>query len=172
MNVQKLTQNLFNGFNRIYAILDGANSPDLRTILYEKRPEYVCLYRGELEPDMAEVAPYLVRIVQETDFSNWILTEGWGKNWGIFAQSRYSLAEMRKHLRTFLTVHDETGNPLLFRYYDPRVFRGFLPTCNSEELKTFFGIILNFAVEDENPRTLLNYYLPKGELRITEQPLD
>ena len=166
MDVTKLTQNLFNGFDRIYAVLDGASIPDLRMKLYEMRPQHYCLYRGELEPDIAEVAPYLVRMVAGTDFSNWVLTEGWGKHWGIFAQSRYSLEEMRKHLRTFLTVHDETGKPLLFRYYDPRVLRAFLPTCNEEELKNFFGIILNFALEDENPQVMLSFFSPKGELRI------
>jgi hypothetical protein len=166
MNAQKLTQNLFNGFNRIYAVLDGASVPDLRMKLHEMRPQYYCLYRGELKPDIAEVAPYLVRIVAGTDFSNWVLNEGWGNHWGIFAQSRYSLEEMRKHLRSFLTVHDETGKPLLFRFYDPRVLRAFLPTCTPEELKKFFGVVMNYAVEDENPGVMLNYFLPNGELKI------
>ena len=166
MNTQKLTENLYNGFNRIYVVLDGASIPDLRMKLYEMRPQHVCLYRGELEPDIAEVAPYLVRMVADTDFSNWVLTEGWGKHWGIFAQSRYSLEELRKHFRSFLTVHDENGKPFLFRYYDPRVLRTFLPTCNKEELKKIFGIILNFALEDENPEIILNYFLPNGELKI------
>ena len=172
MNVQKLNQNLFNGFNRIYAVIDGASVPELQTKLFEMRTEHICLYRGELKPDIAQVAPYLIRMVPETNFSNWILTEGWGKHWGIFAQSRYSLTEMRKHFRSFLTVHDETGKPLLFRYYDPRVLRTFLPTCNKEELKKFFGIVMNFALEDENPQILLNYYLPNGELKINRLEID
>lgn len=171
MDAQKLTQNLYNGFNRIYAVLDGASIPDLRTRLYEMRPEHICLYRGELEPDIQEVAPYLVRMVHGTEFSNWVLTEGWGKHWGIFAQSRYSLSEVRKQLRSFLTVHDEKGKPMLFRFYDPRVLRAFLPTCNQEELKNFFGKILNFASEGERPEILLNFYLPNGELKINRSEL-
>lgn len=166
MNSQKLAQNLYNGFNRIYAVLDGASVPDLRAKLYEMRPEHVCLYRGELKPDIAEVAPYLIRMVAGTNFSEWVITEGWGKNWGIFAQSRYSLAEVRKHLRSFLTVYTEEGKPMLFRFYDPRVLRTFLPTCTNKELKNFFSIVLNFSIEDENPETMLNYFLPKGELKI------
>lgn len=166
MDSQKLAQNLYNGFNRIYAVLDGASIPDLRTKLYQMRPEHVCLYRGELKPDMQEVAPYLVRMVQNTEFSDWVISEGWGNNWGIFVQSRYSLAEVRKHLRSFLTVHTEDGKPMLFRFYDPRVLRSFLPTCSDEELKNFFGVVLNFAVEDEKPNILLNYYLPNGHFKI------
>ena len=166
MNPQKLSQHLFNGFDRIYAVLDGASVPDLPTKLHQLRPEHVCLYRGELKPDIAEVAPYLIRMVAGTEFSNWVLTEGWGNHWGIFAQSRYSLAEVRKHLRGFLTVHDETGKPMLFRYYDPRVLRNFLPTCTDKELKEFFGVVLNFAFEDENPQTMLRCFFPNGELKI------
>lgn len=166
MNSQKLAQNLFNGFNRIYAVLDGASIPDLTEKLSELRPEHVCLYRGELKTDIAEVAPYLVRMVQGTEFADWVLNEGWGNHWGIFAQSRYSLAEVRKHLRSFLTVYTEEGKPMLFRFYDPRVLCDFLPTCTDEELKIFFGMILNFAIEGENKQILLNYYLPNGELKI------
>jgi hypothetical protein len=172
MNIQKLTQNLFNGYNRIYAVLDGASIPDLRMKLYEMQPQYYCLYRGELEPDIEEVAPYLIRLNAGHNFTDWVLTEGWGNHWGIFAQSRYSLEELRKHFRSFLTVHDESGNPLLFRFYDPRVLRVFLPSCTNEELKKFFGIVLNYAVEDENPQMILNYFLPDGILRINQQPIE
>lgn len=172
MNSQKLAQNLYNGFNRIYAVLDGASIPGLQTKLYEMRPEHVCLYRGELSPDIAEVAPYLIRMVAGTNFSDWVLSEGWGNNWGIFAQSRYSLAEVRKHLRSFLTVHTEEGKPMLFRFYDPRVLRSFLPTCTYQELQNFFGVVLNFALEDENSQVMLNYFLPKGELKINHVELN
>lgn len=172
MNAQKLSELLFGKNKRIYAVLDGASVPDLQMKLYELRPQNICLYRGELEPDIAEVAPYLVRIVPGDEFTNWILTEGWGKHWGIFVQSRYSLAEMRKHFRSFLTVHDESGNPLLFRYYGPRVLRDFLPTCSGEELTTFFGRISNFAFEDKNPQTLINYYLQDNELQINRQAIE
>lgn len=172
MNLEKLSELLFGGSERIYVVLDGASVPDLQLKLYEMRPQSVCLYRGEPEPDIAEVAPYLVRIVPGDEFTNWILNEGWGKHWGIFAQSRYSLTEMRKHFRSFLTVHDESGKPLLFRYYDPRVLRDFLPACNGVELKTFFGRISNFVFEDKNPQTLLNYYLQDTELQINRQAIE
>ena len=167
MNLEKLTKYLFNGFDRIYAVIDGASVPELQDKLFELQPEYFCLYRGELEPDIAEIAPYIIRIVPNTPLCDWVLEEGWGKHWGIFVQSKYSLAEMRKHLRKFLTVYDEAGNPLLFRFYDPRVLRTFLPTCTNEELKDFFGLALYYALEDENPNNIMSYFLPKGEIKMT-----
>src|SRR2546422_5242168 len=46
--------------------------------LYGEHPEFECLYRGELKPDMAEVAPYLVRLESESSVTKWVIREGWG----------------------------------------------------------------------------------------------
>ena len=64
------------GETPVFAILDGASAPDLVKHLYEHEPEYCCLYRGELESDMATVAPYLVRLEAESKFTELVLTEG------------------------------------------------------------------------------------------------
>jgi hypothetical protein len=72
---------------------------------------------------------------------------------------------MRGHFRSFLTVYDESGNPLNFRYYDPRVWRLYLPTCNSGELKTVFGPVVAYYLEDEDANTLLRFELNSESLR-------
>ena len=46
----------------------------------------MCLYRGELQPDMAEVAPYLVKLDRDAPFTDWVLDRGWGNHWGVFAE--------------------------------------------------------------------------------------
>jgi hypothetical protein len=141
-----------------YAVLDGASIPDLLDHLYgEVRPEFVCLYRGELEPDMAECAPYLAVLKPDAPFTDWLLTEGWGKHWGIFAVSRADLKTVQKHFRTFLMVKDPDGKQLYFRYYDPRVFRVYLPTCNQQETTIVFGPVQHYLIEDENPATLIRF---------------
>src|SRR5689334_3416011 len=81
---QTLRPHLFPEIDGIqtFAVLDGAWIPDLVDQLYgENKPEFVCLYRGELEPDIAEVAPYLVRLERDAPFTDWLLTEGWGRHW-------------------------------------------------------------------------------------------
>src|SRR5687767_7614535 len=108
---EKLEQYLFGENIYVYAILDGASVPDLLERLDEMRPPYVCLYRGEMDEDLAAVAPYLVNIAPRTQFAKWLLSECWGRHWGIFAHTHYSMVEARKHFRRFLTVHDEAGNP-------------------------------------------------------------
>ena len=137
-----------------FAVLDGASVPGLLEKLEQWQPEFVCLYRGELKPDLAEVAPYLVQLEPGTEITEWILSKGWGNHWGIFAIAEADLQAMRQHLRRFLTVYDEKGKPLLFRFYDPRVMRAYLPTCNAEELAAIFGPVTTYVLEDESSKTL------------------
>ena len=133
-----------------YAVLDGASNPALLGHLQADQPEFVCLYRGELAPDVAKCAPYLVCLVQGTPFAQWIIDNCLGKHWGIFALSRTELRELRQHFRKFNMVYDSEGNrSLLFRYYDPRVLRIFLPSCDKKQKAEFYGPVDAFFAEAE-----------------------
>jgi hypothetical protein len=136
---------------RVFAVLDGASAPDLVKKLYEHEPEYCCLYRGVLPPDMASVAPYIVRLEPGHKFAEWILGEGWGVHWGIFLHTQATLRMLRDHFREFHSVELPDQRAVLFRYYDPRVLRTFLPVCNAAELATFFGPVQSFLMESEAP---------------------
>lgn len=161
-----MSRELFSDETRsVYAVLDGASVPGLLTKLSEQQPDYFCLYRGELPPDMAEVAPYLVHLQINTEFVRWITVEGWGKSWGIFALSGSDLKTMRQHFRGFLTVYDPNTRPMLFRYYDPRVLRRYLPTCTSEELAAIFGPVDSYLLEDEAGEGMLRFQVRAGALK-------
>src|SRR5215831_12216195 len=114
---QSLNEYLFDGLQKdegVYAVLDGASIPDLLDNLYvENRPEFECLYRGELEPDMAEVAPYLVLLKRDSEFYGSFLAGGWGKHWGLFAIGPADFRIMHRQRRKCLTVNDPDGKPLL-----------------------------------------------------------
>lgn len=141
----------------VYAVLDGASVPDLPQTLWEMEPEHVCLWRGRLEPDMIAVVPYLVRLLPDHPFTDLVLTKGWGNHWGIFALTpkEADLRLMRIHFRRFLMVLDPEGQPIYFRYYDPRVLRAYLPTCNAGEVKTVLGPTSCYVLEDEDSTFLL-----------------
>ncbi len=171
--VQKLHRHLFSvPDGKVYALLDGASVKGLLKKLHECRPEHVCLYWGKLEPDIAEVAPYLVRLEPEADFTQWVLEEGWGKHWGIFAVTKEILRTMRQHFRRFTMVRAPDGKNLLFRFYDPRVLRVFLPSCKQWELKDFFGPVLAYAMEDEPPARMLRFAFERGALRRADFPVE
>jgi hypothetical protein len=155
----------------VFAVLDGASVPGLVEKLHALKPEHVCLYRGELEPDMAEVAPYLVRLEDRSEMTGWVLEQGWGKHWGVFALSQADLRALRQHFRRFLVVHDEAGKPMYFRFYDPRVLRKYLPTCDQEQLAAIFGPVASYLAEGEEPSALLSFRVKSGALAADEKEL-
>ena len=152
---------------KVYAILDGASVPELLPKLDECGPEYACLYRGEIAPDLAQCAPYLVRLDNRTKFTKWVIEEGWGNHWGVFAASQVNLGPLRQHLRTFLRVRGPDNKVLYFRYYDPRVLRMYLPSCNGPELAEIFGPVASYWAEDAAEGALKHFFVRKG--RLVEQ---
>ena len=57
---------------------------------------------------------------------------------------------------------------MLFRFYDPRVMRMYLPTCTAEELAIVFGPVGAYLLEGQDPKALLRLSLQKGVLRKDE----
>ncbi len=170
--VEALSSHLFAEQDlKVHVLLDGASVPDLLDQLEALHPDYLCLRAGALKPDLAEVAPYLVRLEPEAEFTRWVLAQGWGKHWGIFALAAPNLIEMRHHFRTLTMVYDPGGKLVLFRFYDPRVLRIYLPTCNEHELKTMFGPVAAYLLEDEDPATLLRFEISAGRLGQQRKPL-
>lgn len=135
---------------RAYAVLDGAAAKGLLELVRKHNPPHYCLYRGELPPDVAEVAPYLVELRQDDPVTQAILAQGWGQHWGIFVRTPADVRAMRQHFRSFVMVTGPDGRPLYFRFYDPRVLRAFMPTCNRREAATLFGPVRSYLLEAED----------------------
>jgi Domain of unknown function (DUF4123) len=169
--IDTLQKQLFSAQGNLFAVVDGAAMPDLLDALHRLKPPFYCLYRGELQPDIAEVAPYLVQLEEGSGFTTWLLLKGLAKPFGIFLASPANLLNTRRHLRRLLTVHTDSGKPLLFRFYDPRVLPTFLSTCTLEELTNMFGPIESYLVP--NNLELLCYKLlpPEGKLSKASLPL-
>ena len=171
MDKEKLKQYLLSNQTKLFCVLDGVAVPDLPTQLYEMSPPNYCLFSGELEPELAYVAPYVVQLTPGHKFTDWVLNESFGKNWGIFVHCPHSITEMRRHFRSLVDVYDEEGNPMIFRFYDPRVLRQFLPTCETDELKTFFGKVQRYFAEDEADENLLGFELENDNLKESKVAL-
>jgi hypothetical protein len=154
----------------VFTVLDGASVEQLPQLLWKHKPENICLYRGELEPDMAAVAPYLVELKYDHSFTKLVCETGWGNHWGIFVLTSFevNIRDLRGHFRRFLMVYDPDGKLIYFRYYDPRVMRTYLPTCNVEDIKIVFGPIGSYIIEDKDPSNLLRF-TPNDEKVSTEK---
>jgi hypothetical protein len=135
------------GEAHLHAILDACNEPAVPPKVTELGPERaVSLYRGRAEHEQWAVAPYLAQVDQ--GLLEWITKALWQKPWGVLAVAECDLETLRKHFRRFLRVEDPEGEIMYFRFYDPRILAAFLPTCTTEELKTFFGPVKAYAVGD------------------------
>jgi len=155
----------------VYVILDAARSREIYESVLSSYLEWVCLYSGNIPRQLAMVAPYLVKLKPAHFFTDFVIEEGWGQSWGIFLRSAAELGELRKHFHSFLTVETEEGKRMVFRYYDPRVLRVYLPTCNPAELTTVFGPTERFVLEDRDSSNLIDFQLVGGCLTTERHSL-
>ena len=148
-----------------YVILDGAQNPGLLDALYaDHAPRWRCLFTGQLEPDMATVAPYLVELDPSAAFTRRLMGEGWGQNWGVFLASQLALPALWRHVRQQVHVYGPNMESLYFRFYDPRVMRTYLPTCSPHQLAEFFGPVDFYFAEAEEPSRAHAWAVADGRL--------
>ena len=149
-----------------YLLLDAAHPDMPLPEAAAKNAAHDSLYRGTEDEKLAHVAPYLFHFSANTPFAGWYLANGWGASWGVLLKSSWPMGELQKHFRKFLTVKTETGEELYFRFYDPRVLRMFLPTCDALQIRELFGNAIDFfIVESEAPGEALRFSQQNGVLR-------
>ena len=146
-----------------FVVLDGAINPAVRDLLNQAGVFYQSLYEGEQAADLAAYGPYLVEIQKGGKLMPFLIKVGWGKSWGVFLSTHMGFVDTRRHLRHFLMVDIEGGKRVLFRFYDPRVMRVFIPTCDAEQRKEFFGQIEGIYVESEKEKTVHRFAADSGE---------
>lgn len=154
MTVEHLQQRLWSepGF-RPWVVLDGAGVPGLTTRL-SALPEHcwTCLFHGHLEPDVAELAPYLLEVPRQGAMLDWLLS-GWGHHWGVYLLAPDSIgpALLRRHLRKLGVAYGPAGEALWFRWYDPRVLGMAAPGLDAVQLQALFGPVRRFLLEADEP---------------------
>lgn len=138
---------------RPWVVLDGAGVPGLPARLSGQRElRWACLFQGELEADVAELAPYLLELPRRGEMLEWLLS-GWGCHWGVYllAPEAIDLATLRRHLRKLGVAYGPAGEPLWFRWYDPRVLAPAAQGFDPGQLRTLFGPVRRFLLEAGQP---------------------
>ena len=148
----------------VFSIIDGARDDRIYDAVDATFLPKDCLYSGDLPRQLQRTAPYLVQLERDDRFTRYLIDTGWGSSWATFLRTETGIKQLRRHLREFLRVRDESGRRLIFRYYDPRVLRVYLPTCWPAELDTFFGPISAFITEGEDPGEILEFRNQHGTL--------
>lgn len=166
-----VTQLLRRFEGRLYALLDAARDERILRLLKRSSEEYASLYEGPEGEELAEVAPYLVRLEPDSPLLQQLLEKGWGNAWGVYLFSEAPFPEVRRHFRHFLKVQTEEGKQLHFRFYDPRVLRVFLPTCRPGELRELFGPVTRFVMEGAARGRAQVCAAPSGDLEVEQEEL-
>lgn len=149
----------------LYAVLDSARSLRILELLRESVEEFRSLYDGVTADKMAEGAPYIVRMREDSGLLSRLVLEGWGDAWGIYLTCKRPLNEVRGQFRKILmvTIEDVEGEePVYFRFYDPRVLEAFLPICTPRQEDEVFGEVERFLYEDSDGRLVRGARAPKS----------
>lgn len=129
-----------------FALVDGASDPALADMARSAR-DSACLFSGKLEPDLAAVSPYLVRVDPREPLLHAWQDRGRGKNWGLLVEATVPLEPLRKHFRRFLQAKMPDGEVVMFRFYDPRVFAPYIRTAPPEQRAAWFEGVRQYSVE-------------------------
>jgi pSer/pThr/pTyr-binding forkhead associated (FHA) protein len=156
--------------DRLFVLLDAFRDSAIGTALANGGEKHQPLYENARGDQALFVAPHLVELTPTKPFTESLLTAGWGKSWGVFLTCKLPFDELLKHLRDCLTVRLVGGKPVYFRFYDPRVLRGFLPSCTADEGAAFFGPISAFLMEAEQPTGLLRLTPPTKSAAVAVTP--
>jgi hypothetical protein len=151
-------------WSKLCAVLDCARDERIFSAVERSHLSKSCLYAGRIPWVLQRAAPHLIVLEPGDRFTSFLLDEGWGDSWGIYLRTELPMMDVRHHLRTLLRVQDESGRKLIFRWYDPRVLRAYLPTCLAGELRSFFGPVEGFYCEGAEASTLLDFRVDEEQL--------
>lgn len=134
-----------------YILLDAARMGEDILKAKDMNSDSRSLFQGKKDAKrLLNVAPQIFQFDDKPDFISWYFENGWGNSWGIIVYSSESIKSLQKHFQKFIDVITEDGKEYYLRFYDPRVLRVFLPTCDAQQLIEFFGPINYFICEDKD----------------------
>ncbi|MEZ5083029.1 MAG: DUF4123 domain-containing protein [Bacteroidales bacterium] len=139
------------GDYKLYGIIDSARNEEVFRYLITGNVEYKSLFEGTLDVQSFGVSGFLVECIKESPLFTWMTSEAWGENCCIFFTSKSNFEDLFTHFQQFNRVYLEDEKVVLFRYYDPRVLRTYLPSCSLNEIDLFFGDVQAFYAESEDP---------------------
>lgn len=156
----------------LFCLVDPGTHEMISTLLGAAPEPKESLYDGAADNVLSKFAPYVVQLRPDSALLHALVENGWGRGWVCFFTSEAPLEELGRHFRKFFMVQLEGGNEIYFRFYDPRVLRGFLPAGSAEELAAFFGPVVEWLIEAKNSAMMLKITNASDGLRTRTIPLE
>lgn len=134
----------------LFGVLDCAVDDGLYAHVKRLGPGYArCLFRDGLHPEVVAVSPHLIELRPDDLLTLAWTTEGRGRNWGVLIRSRAGFHAVWSRLRRFTQAKLPDGEgPVLFRFWDPRVFRVWAPVLEPDQVPEWFRDIDAWEAED------------------------
>ena len=109
--------------------------------------ELECLFTGDLAEELADVGPYLGRLNSFHSAVADTVKDLLSRHVGMLVvlqdappeKAEMTFSQLHRHFRKLNVVYGPNGNPLFFRYYDPRVVVDVLKVMDAKQLNAFFG---------------------------------
>jgi len=160
---------------KTYVIVDAARIKKLTNELIALTTlKYENLFTQEDVIKYEEVAPYLIELKKEDEFTTWVYENVYGELGSLFIHSTANIEELSEQFREYITTTMEVEHPqqpnetmltkAYVRLYDPRVFPNFLKSL--EDVNSFFSNIQTLYVEDKENAKMLKKFSNENENTI------
>ena len=154
-----------------YLLYDPAlNGAYTQLILTQQYPMHKSLFAGTKDEGLDDVAPYIFQI--DDQFGQKVVQKPIIELKAVvFVQAAGTIETVAAHFRPFI-YQKLKGREYFFRFWDARVLFKFLPTCDKEQIKTFFEDLDSLTIADEtNPESAIRYSHDHGRLQLTKVSL-
>jgi hypothetical protein len=147
----------------LYAVVDAARDERIYDLVHDALFP-MCLYRTDVVSPLGRAAPYLMPVEHAEKLMEAWRRDGLGQSWGIFLRAGGEQARVLQRLRTFNQAQLPDGRVVVFRWWDPRVFRVYLPTCNADDLTLWFAAVDEYICENADGEGFAIYRNSRGKL--------
>ena len=135
--------------------------------------ELECLFTGDLADELADVGPYLGRLVALSDEVGAVVKDLLDRQVALLVtlqdaarpEDEVTFGQLHRHFRKFNVVYGPDGAPLFFRYYDPRVLQDVLGVLDEKQLTAFFGPIDSLVLAP-HPAKVVRCFRRGAELAV------
>lgn len=113
-----------------YAVLDGAKIANLPEYLSMSGLSHCCLFSGQTAVDLADSAPWLVKLDANATFTRNLFTDDpdkdvpwymWRRQPGLLLRSDQSMEDIRRTFRKLIRLRDSDNKWFYFRFWEGRI---------------------------------------------------
>ena len=137
----------------MYAVLDAVRDARIPAFLDASGERYARVDEENL------ASPFLVLRPPQSRLLDVLVKDGWNHGWGFYLTAAIDFENALRHWRSFVTLHNRSGQPVTFRFWEPRVLRAIVPAMPPAEAAGFFGPISRLVVEGDKPEVAVELTL-------------